>query len=100
MTALLSIADTGATELALLSAHAKQHGCSTGATGTTGTGQTVTLQKLLAEFSRSGLATGPRGGRHAVRVDAFAKSAARSVGGANAREITRGVMGSLLGDRR
>jgi hypothetical protein len=41
--------------------------------------------------------TGPRGGRHEGLVGAMAKSAARSVGSALAREITRGVLGSLLG---
>lgn len=44
--------------------------------------------------------TGPRGGRHPGVVDAFAKSAARSVGTALAREITRGIFGSLLGGKR
>jgi DNA helicase HerA-like ATPase len=44
--------------------------------------------------------TGPRGGHHEGIVDAMAKSAARSVGSALAREITRGVLGSLLGGRR
>jgi uncharacterized protein len=44
--------------------------------------------------------TGPRGGRHEGIVDAMAKSAARSVGSALAREITRGVLGSLLGGKR
>lgn len=41
--------------------------------------------------------TGPRGGRREGVVDALLKSAARSVGTAVAREITRGVLGSLLG---
>jgi DNA helicase HerA-like ATPase len=41
--------------------------------------------------------TGPRGGRREGVVDAMAKSAARSVGSSLAREITRGVLGSLLG---
>ncbi|MGC4090126.1 MAG: DUF853 family protein [Polyangiaceae bacterium] len=41
--------------------------------------------------------TGPRGGHHPGIVDAFAKSAARSVGSSIAREITRGIFGSLLG---
>jgi DNA helicase HerA-like ATPase len=44
--------------------------------------------------------TGPRGGRREGVVDALAKSAARSVGSSIAREITRGVLGSLLGGRR
>ena len=44
--------------------------------------------------------TGPRGGRREGMVDALAKSAARTVGSAVAREITRGVLGSLLGRRR
>jgi uncharacterized protein len=44
--------------------------------------------------------TGPRGGRHEGMVDALAKSAARSVGSSLAREITRGVLGSLLGGKR
>ncbi len=43
--------------------------------------------------------TGPRGGRHPGFVDTFAKSAARSVGSAVAREITRGIFGSLLGTK-
>ena len=41
--------------------------------------------------------TGPRGGRHEGIVDAMAKSAARTMGSAVAREIARGVLGSLLG---
>jgi len=44
--------------------------------------------------------TGPRGGRHEGIVDAMAKSAARTMGSAVAREIARGVFGSLLGGRR
>jgi DNA helicase HerA-like ATPase len=44
--------------------------------------------------------TGPRGGRHEGVVDAMAKSAARSMGSAVAREIARGVLGSLLGGRK
>jgi uncharacterized protein len=44
--------------------------------------------------------TGPRGGHHPGVVDAMAKSAARSVGSAVAREITRGIFGSLLGGKR
>jgi DNA helicase HerA-like ATPase len=43
---------------------------------------------------------GPRGGRHPGVVDALAKSAARSVGSSIAREITRGIFGSLLGGKR
>jgi len=41
--------------------------------------------------------TGPRGGRREGVLDSMLKSAARSVGTAVAREITRGVLGSLLG---
>jgi DNA double-strand break repair helicase HerA and related ATPase len=44
--------------------------------------------------------TGPRGGRHPGLVDVMAKSAARTVGSSIAREITRGIFGSLLGGRR
>jgi hypothetical protein len=44
--------------------------------------------------------TGPRGGHHPGMVDAMAKSAARGVGSAVAREITRGIFGSLLGGKR
>jgi len=44
--------------------------------------------------------TGPRGGRHEGMVDALAKSAARTMGSSIAREITRGVLGSLLGGKR
>jgi len=44
--------------------------------------------------------TGPRGGHHPGMVDALAKSAARGVGSAVAREITRGIFGSLLGNKR
>ena len=44
--------------------------------------------------------TGPRGGRRDGLVDAFAKSAARSMGSAVARQFTRGVLGSLLGGGR
>ncbi len=48
----LIIAMTGETELALLPALANRHGCITGATGT---GKTVTLQKLAESFSRIGV---------------------------------------------
>jgi DNA helicase HerA-like ATPase len=41
--------------------------------------------------------TGPRGGRREGVVDAMAKSAARTVGSSIARELARGVLGSLLG---
>jgi len=44
--------------------------------------------------------TGPRGGKHPGVVDALAKSAARSVGSTVARELTRGLLGSLLGGGR
>lgn len=44
--------------------------------------------------------TGPRGGHHPGVIDALAKSAARSVGSSIAREITRGIFGSLLGGKR
>jgi len=44
--------------------------------------------------------TGPRGGHRPGVVDALAKSAARGVGSAVAREITRGIFGSLLGGKR
>jgi len=43
--------------------------------------------------------TGPRGGRREGVVDAMAKSAARSVGSSLARELTRGVLGSLIKKR-
>ena len=36
----------------------------------------------------------------ATRVEAFVKSAARSIGSAVGREIIRGVLGSILGGRR
>ncbi len=48
----LIIARAGTTELALLPALANRHGCITGATGT---GKTVTLQKLAESFSRIGV---------------------------------------------
>lgn len=44
--------------------------------------------------------TGPRGGKKDGLVDVMAKSAARSVGSAVARELTRGILGSLFGGRR
>lgn len=44
--------------------------------------------------------TGPRGGHQPGMVDALAKSAARGVGSAVARELTRGIFGSLLGSKR
>jgi len=44
--------------------------------------------------------TGPRGGRREGVVDAMAKSAARTVGSSIARELARGVLGSLLGGTR
>ncbi len=48
----LIIAKSGETELGLLPALANRHGCITGATGT---GKTVTLQKLAESFSRIGV---------------------------------------------
>ena len=48
----LIIAKSGVTELALLPALANRHGCITGATGT---GKTVSLQKLAEGFSRIGV---------------------------------------------
>lgn len=48
----LIIAKTGSTDLALLPAMANRHGCITGATGT---GKTVTLQKLAESFSSIGV---------------------------------------------
>ncbi len=48
----LIIAKSGETELALLPALANRHGCITGATGT---GKTVTLQKMAESFSRIGV---------------------------------------------
>jgi DNA helicase HerA-like ATPase len=53
---------------------------------------------LLADLGEVLLgSTGPRGGRREGVLDSMLKSAARSVGTAVAREITRGVLGSLLG---
>jgi uncharacterized protein len=48
----LIIAMAGKTEIGLLPALANRHGCITGATGT---GKTVTLQKLAESFSRIGV---------------------------------------------
>jgi DNA helicase HerA-like ATPase len=48
----ISIARSGATDLALLPAFANRHGCITGATGT---GKTITLQVLAEGFSRIGV---------------------------------------------
>jgi hypothetical protein len=44
--------------------------------------------------------TGPRGGRHEGILESAARSAARSVGSGMAREIMRGMLGSILGRRR
>ncbi|MDO9311386.1 MAG: DUF853 family protein, partial [Nitrosomonas sp.] len=52
MTEPLIIAKTNKTDLALLPAMATRHGCITGATGT---GKTVTLQKLAECFSSIGV---------------------------------------------
>ena len=46
------VAQSGEQALALLPALANRHGCITGATGT---GKTVTLQKLAHEFSQRGV---------------------------------------------
>lgn len=43
---------------------------------------------------------GPRGGQRDGLLDLVAKSAARTVGSSVAREVTRGIFGSLLGRRR
>ena len=48
----LVIAMSGKTELALLPALANRHGCITGATGT---GKTVTMQKMAESFSGIGV---------------------------------------------
>src|SRR5215510_9837313 len=52
MSDALLVAKAGATELSLLPALANRHGLITGATGT---GKTVTLQKLAEQFSRIGV---------------------------------------------
>ena len=44
--------------------------------------------------------TGPRGGRREGILESAARSAARSVGSGFAREIMRGILGSMLGRRR
>ena len=44
--------------------------------------------------------TGPRGGYHPGVVDGLARSAARTVGSTVARQLVRGVLGSLLGGGR
>src|SRR6187402_2004621 len=48
----LLVACAGETEISLLPALANRHGCITGATGT---GKTVTLQRLAEQFSRCGV---------------------------------------------
>ena len=55
-------------------------------------------KSVLSEFLFGSV--GPRGGRHPGVVDAMAKSAARTVGSTVARELTRGILGSLLGGGR
>ena len=52
MTKALTIAKTGELELQLLLSRANRHGCVTGATGT---GKTVTLQRLAESFSQQGV---------------------------------------------
>jgi hypothetical protein len=52
MSRLLSVAKAGTAELSLLSALANRHGLITGATGT---GKTVTLQRLTEQFSAIGV---------------------------------------------
>ena len=44
--------------------------------------------------------TGPRGGHQPGLLDAAAKSATRSVASSLGREITRGILGSILGGKR
>jgi DNA helicase HerA-like ATPase len=44
--------------------------------------------------------TGPRGGKHEGLLGSAARSAARSLGSGMAREILRGMFGSMLGGRR
>ena len=44
--------------------------------------------------------TGPRGGQHDGLVQTLAKSAVRTMGSTVGREIIRGVLGSILGNRR
>ena len=86
-----------------------------GATGTAGTAQSAGMSGAgAAGAGSSGAAgallgglggllfgtTGPRGGRRDGMVDLVAKSAARTVGNSVARELVRGVLGSLLGGAR
>ena len=59
----LVIAMSGKTELALLPALANRHGCVTGATGT---GKTVTMQKMAESFS--GIGVPGVHGRHQGRL--------------------------------
>lgn len=74
------------------------HSAQTGASGSVrkpaGEGVLADLGDLLLG------STGKRGGRRESVLDAFAKSAARSVGSSIAREITRGLLGSILGQKR
>ena len=98
----------------LLRARADAAGA-TGTAGTAGTAQSAGMSGAgAAGAGSSGAAgallgglggllfgtTGPRGGRRDGMVDLVAKSAARTVGNSVARELVRGVLGSLLGGAR
>ena len=68
-------------EISLLPQFANRHGLIAGATGT---GKTVTLQRLAEGFSRIG-------------VPVFMADVTRAVGSQVGREIVRGVLGSIFG---
>ncbi len=98
-------------ELLLLPGLANRHGLIAGATGT---GKTVTLQRIAEEFSKIGVpvfmadvkgdlqggSTGPRGGRREGMVEMAANSAACAIGSQVGRKIIHGVLGSLFGGKR
>ncbi|MBL8499920.1 MAG: DUF853 family protein [Nitrosomonas sp.] len=70
-------------------------------TGSSGSVRKPAGEGVLADLGDLLLgSTGKRGGRRESVLDAFAKSAARSVGSSIAREITRGLLGSILGQKR
>ena len=91
----LLIARSGDTELALLPSLANGHGC---ITGTTGTGETITLQLLADRFSRIGVPVFLAD----VKGDlsGISKPVRLSAGSAISRSLIRGILGSLAGGRR
>lgn len=89
----LLIAKNKDAELNLLPKMSNRHGLVAGATGT---GKTVTLQVIAESLSRIGVPVFAEDIKDDL-FTAFAKSAGRAVASQAGRDITRGLLGALLG---